>query len=181
MVMLQATRPDDPDDLGLVPWPGTMADARVDWSGVRDELVTPVRHVVPMVGAFVEQWVAQRRTLADWLGRPEAAWDPTWGFLGWRAAKGVEDLGEISSGEKNSGPDTVGQDNRSQELDDVPGRPQAGPPVMQAGQGGGGRSRKRKRSESPIPDEQRSPSALEADLPPDPAGGRLVRGRAFFE
>jgi hypothetical protein len=72
--VLQARRPDDPDALDLVPWPGTMASAeRVDWRGERPALSAPVRRVVPMVRSFVAQWDAQRRTLAEWLGRSEAS------------------------------------------------------------------------------------------------------------
>ncbi len=183
MTLLRATQPSDPDSLGLVPWPGTMADARIDWRGERDALSTPVRQVVPMVRAFVEQWGAQRRTLTDWLGRPEATWDPAWGFLGWRGdVVGVEGLGEISPGEKKSGSAPGGQESRSQESDDVPGRLQAGgTPIVPAGQGRAGRVQKRKRSESPSSDEILPPSALEVDLPPDLAVGPLVRGRVFLE
>jgi len=179
MVMLQATRPDDPDALGLVPWPGTMGDARIDWRGERAELSTPTRRVVPMVRTFLGQWEAQRRTLADWLGRPEAAWDPAWGFLGWRDAD--ELVGEIGSTEKNSGEDITGQESRSQESDDVPGRLGArGAPVVKPGQGGAGRGRVGDRSASSVPDELLSlPSAPDPDLPPDPMVGRLVRGRAY--
>jgi hypothetical protein len=181
MVMLQATGADDPDVLGLVPWPGT-AEGRIDWAGERDDLTTWSRHVVPMVRAFLAQWEIQRRTLSDWLGRPEAAWDPAWGFLGWRDAKDVENVGEIFSSEKNSGADLRRQESRSQESDDVPVRHQAGgTPIVQVGQGRAGRSRKGKRSESPINEDQLPPAAPEVDLPPDPAVGPLVRGRAFFE
>ena len=44
-----------------------------------------------------------------------------------------------------------------------------------------GRSREERRSESPIDEEKHPPFAPEVDLPPDPAGELLVRGRAFFE
>ena len=175
MQVLQATRPDNPDALGLVPWPGTMASARVDWLGQRPALSAPVRRVVPMVRAFVEQWTAQRRTLADWLGRPEAAWDPSWGFLGWRAD---EVGGEISPGEKKWGGAPGPEDSRSQQSDDVPGRPQAGGILVaqeqKEGQGAGRRS-----SGSPVEGQDGTPSAPEVDVPPDPAGARLVRGRDF--
>lgn len=174
MQVLQATRPDDPDALGLVPWPGTMASARVDWLGQRPALSSPVRRVVPMVRAFVGQWDAQRRTLAEWLGRPEAAWDPAWGFLGWRDDKGRE----ISPGEKNSGGASAPEDGRSQQSDDVPGRPLAGgiqvAEERQEGQGAPGG-----RSGSPVEGEDGTPSAPEVDVPLDLAGARLVRGRDF--
>lgn len=177
MTLLRATRPSDPDALGLAPWPGTMGDTRVDWHLVRAELFTPVRRVVPMVRTFLAQWQAQRRSLADWLGRPEAAWHPTWGFLGWRGDD-VADLGEISSPEKNSGEGLGGQQSRSQESDDVPGRQGAGvPAVVQEGQGG--RSVDHRRSDSPIPDQFLTPSAPDVDLPPDPMAAVLVHGRAF--
>lgn len=178
MVMLQATQPDNPDALGLVPWPGTTGDARVDWRGERAELSTPTRRVVPMVRTFCEQWEAQRRSLADWLGRPEAAWDPAWGFLGWRDT--YELAGEITSAEKNSGEGDTGQDSQSQESDDVLGR--EGAPVSQAakpGRGRAGRGGTGDRSASSVPDELLPPSESDPDLPPDPAGGPLVRGRPF--
>ena len=169
MVMLRASQPDRPEALALRPWPGT-AEARVDW--MRDEPTSWRRCRVPMVRAFLDQWTAQRRTLADWLGRPEAAWDPTWGFLGWREleAEAVE-LGEISLAEKNQGAGSAPKDNPSQQSDDVPGRPQAGGMgIAAAGQG----------RRSKIPDEELSASAEDPDLPPDPAAGRLVRGRVFL-
>jgi hypothetical protein len=175
MQVLQATRPDDPDALDLVPWPGTMASAeRVDWRGERSTLSAPVRRVVPMVRAFVAQWDAQRRTLAEWLGRPEAGWDPAWGFLGWRPDS-------TSVDEKNSGTAAAVNDGRSQQSDDVPGRHSAGePPIVTVVCDREGMDRARKRSGSfPILDEKRSPPAQERDLPPDPAGAAGVRGRAF--
>ena len=183
--VLQATRPDDPDALDLVPWPGTMASAeRVDWRGERPALSAPVRRVVPMARAFVAQWDAQRRTLADWLGRPEASWDPAWGFLGWRPEPISEPIPEpIPADEKNSGAAGVVKNGRSQESDDVPGRLQAGgTPIVTGARGreGDGRARKRSAS-SPILDEFRSPPAPEQDVPPFPAGAVGVRGRAFKE
>lgn len=178
MTLLRATRPSDPDALGLAPWPGTMADEqRIDWRGVRPELSTPVRRVVPMVRTFVAQWEAQRRTLADWLGRPEAEWDRTWGFLGWRTEAAAA-LGEISP-EKNSGEASGGQESRSQESDDVPGRLVAEGTSAVVGGKGRARSAGRHRSVPPVTEELLSPSAEEVDLPPDCAGDRLVRGRDF--
>jgi len=179
MVMLRASQPDRPEALALRPWPGT-AEARVDW--MRDEPTSWRRCRVPMVRAFLDQWTAQRRTLADWLGRPEATWDPTWGFLGWREleAEAVE-LGEISLAEKNRGAGSAPKDNRSQESDDVPGRPQTGGTrTVPAGLGGGRRPKKGRGSTFQIPDEDLSAAAEDPDLPPDPAAGRLVRGRAFL-
>jgi hypothetical protein len=177
MTLLRATRPSDPEALALAPWPGTMGDARIDWRGVRAELSTAVRRVVPMVRTFVAQWGAQRRTLADWLGRPEAAWDRTWGFLGWRDEDAAA-LGEISPPEKNWGRGLTGKDSRSQESDDVLGRLGAvATAVVQEGQGGS--SVDRGRSDSPIPDPFLTPSAPDVDLPPDPMGAVLVCGLAF--
>ena len=177
MQVLQATRPDDPDALDLVPWPGTMASAeRVDWRGERPALSAPVRRVVPMVRAFVAQWDAQRRPLAEWLGRPEASWDPAWGFLGWRPEP-------IPADEKNSGAAAGVNDGRSQESDDVPGRPQAGgTPIVGTALDRARAGRASKRSGSaPILDEDRSPPAQDGDVPPVPAGSSGVRGRAFKE
>jgi hypothetical protein len=172
MVMLRASQPDRPEALALRPWPGT-AEAHVDW--MRDEPTSWRRCRVPMVQAFLDQWTAQRRTLADWLGRPEASWDPTWGFLGWRD---VEDeaieIGEISLAEKKREAGAAPKGSRSQESDDVLGRPQAvGNRIVPGRQSRG--------SASSIPDQQLTSPPEDPDLPPDPAGGRLVRGRAFLE
>lgn len=176
MTLLQATRPSDPDALALAPWPGTMGEARIDWRGERAELSTPTRRVVPMVRTFVAQWQAQRRTLADWLGRPEATWDPRWGPLGWRGDDAA-DLEEIPP-EKNPGRALTGQDSRSQESDDVPGRPRAAAP-SEGLVGQGGPLLDRRRSDSPITDDLLSPSAPDVDLPPDLADVAIVRGLAF--
>lgn len=172
--LLQATRPGDPDALGLVPWPGTMANERVDWRGERAALSSPVRRVVPMVRALVAQWEAQRRTLAEWLCRPEASWDPAWGFLGWRTDEAVS-----LAAEKKSGSAPAIEDCRSQESDDAPGRL-----VARRSRGGTGPAKGRgpaaKRSgSSSSPEKKSPPSAPEVDLPPDLAGGQLVRGLAF--
>jgi hypothetical protein len=179
--VLQATQPDDPDALDLVPWPGTMASAeRVDWRGERPALSAPVRRVMPMVRAFVAQWDAQRRTLADWLGRPEASWDPAWGFLGWRSAPAP--LAPPLADEKKWGGAAGVNDGRSQESDDVPGRLWAGgTPIVGGSAGGRGIGCVRPQSESSILAEKNSPPAREDDAPPVPAGVAGVRGRAFKE
>jgi len=176
--VLQATRPNDPDALDLVPWPGTMASAeRVDWRGEHAALSAPVRRVVPMVRAFVAQWDAQRRTLAEWLGRPEAGWDPAWGFLGWR------DDAAPTTNEKKPGAAFRGEDGRSQESDDVPGRLQAGEGrIVSAASGRGATGGVRKGSGSaPIFDEDLVAPAREDDVPPVPTADSGVRGRAFKE
>lgn len=194
MQVLQATRPDDPDALGLVPWPGTMASSeRVDWRGERGALSAPVRRVVPMVRTFVAQWHAQRRTLAAWLGRPEASWDPTWGFLGWRdecpeggagAGGSGGPGGEISLAEKNSGVAAAARSTPSQESVDVPGRLGG---RRSEGRGRGRLARPRSIQEGNSADASLSdqklnpPSAQDVDRPPDLAGDSGVRGRAFRE
>jgi hypothetical protein len=188
MVLLLATQPDNPDGLGLVPWPGT-AEVRIDWRGELDELTSWSRHVVPTVRAFVEQWGAQRRTLAEWLQRPAAAWDPQWGFLGWRGGEAIPAWEEIPSDEKNWGTATGRQQSRSQQSDDdLPCAPAGGSRVGQEGEGGVERfregkreSRKSKGSGSPDPKDQLSPSAPDVGLSPGSSGGPLVHGRAFFE
>jgi hypothetical protein len=184
VTLLRATRPGDPDALGFEPWPGTQADQqRIDWRGERAELSTPVRRVVPTVRAFLAQWEAQRRTLADWLGRPEAAWDPAWGFLGWRDAESeLAIAGEIAAAEKNSGESAEGQDNRSQESDDVPGCLGAvATPIVWGRRGRAGRSDPVGRSASSIPDDFLSPSSPDPDLPPDSVGIAVVRDRGSGE
>jgi hypothetical protein len=180
MVLLQATRPSDPDALGLVPWTGTMRDDRVDWRGARAALSSPVRHVVPMVRAFVSAWDAQRRTLAEWLGRPEASWDPAWGPLAWRTDP---ESSATPAAEKKPAEGARGDDSRSQQSGDVPGRYHAGRTQFRTeGFGKRGRGRAVPGSGSgPVPDEKIIPAAPEADDPPVPAGASLVRGRAFKE
>jgi len=181
MVMLQATRPGEPDALGLVPWPGTLADARVDWLGKRAELSTPVRRVAAMVRTFLAQWDAQRRTLADWLGRPEASWDPTWGFLGWRTEVEDEAAPAAMASEKKLTAASLVVPDSSQELVDVPGclgRQDAG------GEGAGyerGALRKGRVASPVRSKESITSSAQGGDVPPERAGDPGVRGRAFKE
>jgi hypothetical protein len=196
MVLLRPERPDDPDDLRLAPWPGTMRSERVDWRDVRAELSSPARNVAAMIRTFVEAWDAQRRTPADWLGRPEASWDRVWGPLGWRDDAAAEALAAIgaaavatspapSAREKNPTAEGQGKSGRSQESDDEPG----GPPRMRREVGGGegvrsGRSRERQSGRSGSPSSPRrssTPAAREPDLPPESAGGLLLKGRAFRE
>lgn len=178
MVLLGATQPDDPDALGLVPWPGT-ATAQVDWGD--DELAPRwSRRIVPTVRAFIEQWEAQRRTLADWLSRPEFEWERQWGCLGWR--EGHNDIPrwrEIFCGEKNSAQNTQGG-NRSQQSDDEIHRARGGLPAGGEAKGEAGSSTKG-RSGSSIQRNSSSPSAQGVNLSPDSAGGKLVRGREFRE
>ena len=183
-VLLQATQPDEPDALGLVPWPDTMRNERVDWRGEREALSSPVRRVVPTIRAFVAQWEAQRRTLAEWLGRPEAGWDPAWGPLGWRSDP-AEANEPGPAGEKNSGGISSPQDSRSQESDDLSLGVFAAPARMGVGEGSrvvrrsrSGRGRSGSDSD-PIPDLSITPAAPEVDVPQVPGGGPLVRGRAF--
>jgi hypothetical protein len=120
------------DPYALVPWPGT-ASTRARWATHGDVLT--VRQVRPMLAAFVGEWERQRRTIADWTGRPEAGWDPCWGFLARRG------------GAEKIGPEVPGGYSRSQQVDDVsdppPGRgpvPASGRPalVVIAGGGAGG-------------------------------------------
>jgi len=76
-----------------------------------------------------------------------------------------------------------GEDGRSQESDDVLGRPQAGGGrIGAAGSGREGTGRGRRRSgSSPILDENLIASAREVDVPLAPAADLGVRGRAFKE
>jgi len=179
MVLLQATQPDDPSALGLQPWPGT-ATVHVDWGGEADELTSWSRRVEPTVLSFIEQFEAQRRTPADWLGRPEAAWDPRWACLGWRAGEDIPRWGEIFAGEKNSEAPIPGQDRGSQESDDVLGGPRAGVPQVAGRKGRAGRARRRG-SAAPTDGNPLPPSAGTVDPAGASAGGKLVRGRAFME
>lgn len=120
------------DPYALVPWSGT-ASTRARWVSHGDVLT--VRQVRPMLAAFLGEWERQRRTIADWTGRPEAAWDPCWGFLA-RRGDGAD--------AKNPGPAVPGSYGRSQQSDDVsdppPGRgsgPGSGRPALVVIAGGG--------------------------------------------
>lgn len=78
MFLLDPTRPDDPDDLGLVP---TCADARmVTRNGVRQ--IEQHRDVVRVVDEFLARMELARRPIEDWLWLPEPAWDERWGPWG---------------------------------------------------------------------------------------------------
>jgi len=185
MAVLQATRPDDPDALGLVPWPDTMSSTeRIDWRGERAALSTPTRRVVPMVRAFLAQWETQRRSVADWLGRPEASWDATWGFLGWRTD--VADLGGDPGAEarheKNSAELNAGLSTPSQQSDDVPRRHGAHALealVKTSTRSRQGRAKRSTSSVPPPPDPDQTPTPPAPDVPPELAGTQGVCGRAF--
>jgi hypothetical protein len=180
MVLLRATRPNTPDDLGLVPWEGTTGPGRVNWRGLRRgldvELSSPTRRVRPMVKAFLGQWDAQRRTLAEWLLRREASWDPTWGFLGWRAQPPLL-AAETGGAAKKIDAVALGLPDQSQESGEVVGRPGGRGRKATRAQGDAGRGRARRSGSDPI-DLHPSPPERD-DLPPAPASGPLVRGRAF--
>lgn len=196
MVLLRATRPNDPDALGLEPWPGTMA-TRVDWSAVREELVVAVRQVRPMLEVFLAQWEAQRRTPAEWMGRPEAGWDPTWGPLAYRddetSAEGGRNQESPAAGEKNSGLGTGGQDCRPQQSDDSPHGALGALSARRSGGAGrkgveglgrrqvqqGRRQGTGKDAAVRTTDQNLGDPAPEVDTPPDPAVDRLVRGPEF--
>jgi hypothetical protein len=120
-VLLRVVREDVTDPLALEPWPGTTG-RRARWLTHGD--VQTTRRVLPMVRTFVAEMDRQRRTLADWLGRPEAAWDPDWGFL---ARRGV----------KNPDAAVPGTYDRSQQVDDVSDPPAAGRATRRPGSGAG--------------------------------------------
>ena len=105
-VLLRVVGDDVTDPHALMPWPGT-ATTRARWVTHGDVLT--VRRVGPMLRVLLGEWERQRRTIADWLGRPEAAWDPCWGFLGRRG--------------KNGAPADSETCDRSQEVDDVSDAP----------------------------------------------------------
>lgn len=165
MQMLQATRPSDAESLGLVPWPGTIGPDRIDWRSTSAALSSPLtsaRRIVPLVQAFVAQWDVQRRSLADWLGRPAAAWHEKYGFLGWR--------------EKNVGDSAAEISYPSQESDDAPTGLHAG--GARSGSTPGGRHGA-SNGAGAANDQNIIPTALVDDTPQANAAGPLVRGRAF--
>ena len=162
------------DPYALVPWSGTAA-TRARWVSHGDVLT--VRQVGPMLRTLLGEWERQRRTIADWTGRPEATWDPCWGFLAKRG------------GEK-PGPAVPGSYSRSQQSDDVsdppPGRgghPGSGRPALAVIAGGGAGGHRGSAAAAPASSFQPSPGA---ELPPD--GGEvegatvpaLVKGSKFW-
>jgi hypothetical protein len=76
-LLLHATRPDQPEDLGLVPVPGTSTTRR--WARHGERGIEVIRRPVAMVQAFLARWEAARRPLDAWLGEPRAAWSPVVG------------------------------------------------------------------------------------------------------
>jgi hypothetical protein len=175
MILLEATRPDDTFDLGLVPWSGT-AQLRRDGA--------LVRQVVPTVRAFLGAWDAQRRPLAEWLGgeRPAARWDRTWGFFAIRPGAATSPASEAAA-EKTSEAPTGGENARSQQIDAVPVPPGAASPSP--GQGRAGRRRVRVAApgaaslvSDPVCNSPSSPVC--ANKPTGEISGPLVRGPAFI-
>lgn len=165
------------DPFALVPWSGT-ASTRARWVSHGDVLT--VRQVRPMLAAFLGEWERQRRTIADWTGRPEAAWDPCWGFLARRGGGGA----------KNPGLMVPGGCGRSQQVDDVsdppPGRgagPESGRPALVVIAGGGAKVDRGSVAAAPASSFPTSPSAeLTSDVG-DVEGATvpaLVKGAAFW-
>ncbi|HEY4178432.1 MAG TPA: hypothetical protein VGM90_16410 [Kofleriaceae bacterium] len=162
---------DDPDALGLEPVPGTFA-TRIDWRGDRPDLTSVSRRVEPLVRAFLDEWDAQRRTLADWLGQPGHAWDVVHGPLVFRD----DDAGD----EKNQTSEREAEDTPSQESDEVSGRRGA---RVRGGRSAGAGERGAGGGDLSLSEIDQSPAALEADSPPSIGGddGVCVRGREFKE
>jgi hypothetical protein len=161
------------DPYALVPWAGTVS-TRARWVSHGDVLT--VRRVGPMLRALLAEWDRQRRTIADWLGRPEAAWDPDWGFLGRR-------------GEKKQGPAFPGTYSRSQQIDDVsdpspgagPGRGRGRPALVVIAGGGGDRGSllglPASFSKTPVGAELASDAG---EVEGGPVSSMLVKGSAFW-
>jgi hypothetical protein len=167
MILLDATRPDDSFDLGLVPWSGT-AQVRSDGA--------IVRRIEPTVRAFLGAWDARRRPLAEWLGgeRP-ARWDRTWGFFAIRPATSPA---SDAVAEKTSKALTGGEDARSQQIDAVPVPPGA----AVVGQGGKERRAAGVEGSAALRNSvcNSSSSPVSASSPVGEISGPLVRGPAFI-
>ena len=162
MRLLRATFPDDPDNLGMVNWPGTVAYQQ-GRAGLR-----AVRQIEAMAHTFVAQWDTQRRSLADWLRRPAAQWDEKWGFLGWREGEAGPEI------EKNQALESRGELVLSQQSDDVLSNLGAAAlrrAVVLSGQGLPGKGVRNRKANGA--------AALDVDTPPDLAAGPLVRGHEF--
>lgn len=154
MQLLRALWPDDAEALGLQPWPGTVTYRRRP-----DGTVHAIRAIGAMADVFTAQWHAQRRPLPEWLQQPAAAWDPKWGFLGWRGQP---------RDEKNQTSVSKGLVTRSQELDEVSGGPEgrAAGVLRTAGVAGAGRVR-------------RKPGPVRVSVAAQGGSGPLVYGDEF--
>jgi len=172
MVLLQPQRPDDPDRLELVPWPGTMT-TRVDYCA---GTITPARNVLAQVTTFCDLFEQRRFTLADLLGRPEASWDRTWGFLSWRRRHPAAVA--VAGAEKNLGAVAPGRAGAVQIDEESP--PGAGADLRTPRKHPSVRGRQGRHSGSdPDPDRTLStPPDPDPDLPPDPVG-ELVKGQVY--
>jgi len=128
-LFLEPTRPDDADDLGLVPVPGTSATRHRTFDGERYPY--EVRRPWRTVAAFVERWQAARRPLEDWIGEPLRAWSPVWGPF----EHPDRTLADAEDREKN--PSVAGAGEcPSQHIDEVQGVRVGRPRGCGVGQGG---------------------------------------------
>jgi len=163
MELLDPTRPDCPDDLGLVRWRGTYR-----WRVGKDGVDVYERQVVPMVRTFVELFESRRFTLEGLTGRPEAAWDRCWAFFGRRPA------------EKNQGAVSEGTNGLIQQIAEVPGLRGAGPKITTVVRERSARARRGAARVGPglnlNPD---APPDPDPDLPPEPAG-TLAKGLKYM-
>jgi hypothetical protein len=180
--LLQATRPDQPDDLGLVRVPGTTATRHRTFEGERYPY--EVRRPWPMVAALLDRWQAARRPLGEWIGEPERAWCPVWGPF----ARPIRELADAEDREKISG--VASADERSsQHIDEVQGGParSAREPVGQAGRRAEAphaldpRHRSGSQSRSPFTPPSTSSRPSTSPSPRPSASPLLRRGREFRE
>lgn len=179
MTLMRATRPDQPDALGLAPVAGTTALRRTAKGG--DAGVERVRRPWSMVAAFLAAWEATRRPLEAWLGDERAAWSAALGPF----VRPERDPSEGVFVEK-SGWIFRGVDPKSQDKDEVPGRPggrsreivvRAGSRDLAAVGQGGDRS-----AGSGSGSSSTSPTSSPSATPPTvqrASGGVLRRGREF--
>jgi hypothetical protein len=186
-LLLRVVREDVTDPLALEPVAGTYT-TRERWLSHGD--VVRVRKVDAMAWAFLRGFEAQRRTIAEWTGRPEAAWDPCWGFL------------ERPSGEgraKKTGPGVPRTYAGSQQPDDVSDRPPGGGtlgdpkgrggPALVVVRGGGAVGDQGDRVPDPLTsfcktslgtDAASHPGPGESEGDTDASAGPLLKGRAYW-
>jgi hypothetical protein len=188
-VLLRATRPDCPDDLGLEPVAGTTTTRRA--RGDVDAGVEQVRRPWPMVAALLAQWQAARRPLGEWLVNPAVVWSAAWGPFG-RGEAPAADAANGQVVEKNGEVADEG-DCRSQHIDELGDGPggrageSRGPGGVRSraavGQGGD-RSGSDPRSVSTSPPSRpftRAPASAVPATSQRTAAPLLRRGRAFRE
>jgi hypothetical protein len=166
MFVLQATRPDQADDLGLERVAAAITTRRTVRGG--DPSVEVVRKPWVQVATFLAQWERARRPLEVWLGEERASWC---------SVRGPFVLPERVADEvcKKNHYVADGGESQSQDKDEVQGRP-GGRSSEIVGQG---RGRSDPRSETETDPSPSSPTLVRSPALTLSSTGVLRRGREF--